>query len=358
MQYVVILAAELNLMVAAGLIVDGFLRKRAYSEVGAPLQRLVVLICAGFTAIGVASLDINGGNRILSVGWRIGLQASIRVLMELGLFEVGDTYTHALRSHLPEAGRDRLPETTRVLTRGLLAAIFSGTVASWEVLGVPDRQRQGCLLSKANTVRNLGTASIDLSFFVYTFAYALYAKKSVSDRLRAQPNSKTLAGDKMAVEILTTHILALCGAMGLVFSFALLAAFRNAGAGRYLCEQPACTRRAYPSRLLWALWYHAGVWVAVFALVPNRLASRLGRAIVRCALGRGDEPRQRSANITDDEVALEQKAVTPSELVLTRNHTRHPNFAFGSVFVEEDTPLPDEPPAVEGLNLRHNCSLS
>lgn len=175
-QYVVIFVAEVNLMLAAGIIIDGVVRQRAYrgTPFGASYMRLVYFVVIGFCALGVASLDLNGGNRLLTIEWRLGLQTAIRVLMEMALFEVGDSYKHALRkvmvSPIPS---ERLPETTRVILRSVLAALFSGGIATWEVKAVPRGQREGCLLSIANTVRHVGTASIDLTFFMHTFRYVL-----------------------------------------------------------------------------------------------------------------------------------------------------------------------------------------
>lgn len=284
LQFVVIFLAEVNLMIASALIIEAVIRKRAYTGAfGAPYQRLVCVIVAGFVALGVASIDLQGGNRILSVEWRLSLQVLIRVLMELALFEVGDSYTQALKNvTLLHSGRSPprvVPGYAKVLGRAGLAALFSGSIAAWEISVVPRREREGCLLARANTIRNVGTATIDLSFFLYTFACAREAKRHVSRRLEKHPTSKSLAEDKHAADILTTHIFALCGCMVAVFSFAVLAAVRNASAGKFLCEQPACTFKAYPSRILWGFWYHLGVWIIVAAMVPNRLASRISEFI-------------------------------------------------------------------------------
>lgn len=92
--------------------------------------------------------------------------------------------------------------------------------------------------------------------------------------------------------MITTHIFALCCCMAAVFSFGLITSIRNTAAGKFLCEQPSCTLRTYPSRILWAFWYHLGVWVIVLAMVPNRIATRIGNAITSCAtFAQREQPR-------------------------------------------------------------------
>mmetsp|Transcript_19305 Transcript_19305/g.60731 ORF Transcript_19305/g.60731 Transcript_19305/m.60731 type:complete len:412 (-) Transcript_19305:512-1747(-) len=367
LQYVVIFVAELNLMLAGALIIDAVIRKRAYSgaEFGAPYQRLVYVVLMGFVAIGIASVDLNGGNKILSVGWRLGLQVAIRVLVELALFEVADSYTHALRTVMPiPATAERVPETQRVLARAALAALFSGGIATWEVTSVPPRHRNGCLLSVANTVRNVGTATIDFSFFLYTFCYARAAKKIISDRLECQPSSKSLHADKRAIDVLTTHIFALCICMGAVFSFAVFAAYRNAAAGKFLCEQPACRKRDYPSRILWAFWYHCGVWVIVVAMVPNRLATRIGNAVTACASVQpapAARPRlcchvQRPHAFPPDDLAAHEEGRGAAiehkvELPDSTRGTQDPSY-----FPPHQTP--EHLSTVSSQQLRNNCLVS
>jgi len=120
----------------------------------------------------------------------------------------------------------------------------------------------------------MGSALIEFSFFFYVFCQSRQARRHVAEQLKSLPTESLLI-DKRIVETLTTHVAAITLCLSAVLSFSVMVGIRNSGQGAIFCEQPACTSSEYPSKFIWALYYHICVWVVVLAIVPNRIATRI-----------------------------------------------------------------------------------
>ena len=234
--------------------------------------------------------DIDGSARLVPTWLRFGAQSLSRWAYEVALIEVGTAHRRALR-HFSRASYTSRPSAalSYVLTNDARCAIICSFLAYnvctkvWEVMAVPPQSRRGCVFVVANYAWQVGLSTLELAYVLMVIPAARQARRTLAAQYRQSFSScgTELASSRNAIQVITAHIIAVSLLTVFIFSYVVVTAVRNLVVGNtYRCVQPPCTPYGYLSNIAWALWFHVGAWLAVLALVPNRVVAFLSAAAV------------------------------------------------------------------------------
>uniref|UniRef100_A0A7S3K133 Uncharacterized protein n=1 Tax=Aureoumbra lagunensis TaxID=44058 RepID=A0A7S3K133_9STRA len=195
----------------------------------------------------ISYVDPNGFYKLLSLPVRCVTYGSIRIFVDLTLFQMAAGYRKALNP----VGT---PRDWGVVIGFLLSTIIQAVTLTLENTQVPKAGRPSCAHSGWNFVRHFGSSVLEFVMIFITLRYALRVrsklKRSKSRRLRS------------VVDQIITRTFLLLSITIVVMGWNAFVGARQAGE-RYACYLPACTFPEFFSTVFWAVLYVAVTWFGV-----------------------------------------------------------------------------------------------